>query len=226
MERKDEISNSLQRINERIKAATDLAGREFSDVTLIVVTKTYPLSDNEILLELGVRDFGENRDAEGREKSSALSAIWHFQGQIQSNKIKSISRWANYVHSLDEPRHVPLLSQAVAREKELGIFVQVALDSQPRRGGVLPEEIAPLAELVLTAPRLRLLGIMAVAPLTMEADLAFARLAQIHSDFKGEFPQAPYLSAGMSGDFESAIAHGATHIRIGSSILGSRNGKR
>lgn len=219
--REEEISSSLARIRERIGKSMSDAGRE-DEVTLIVVTKTYPLTDVQILYDLGVRDFGENRDREGREKSDAFPATWHFQGQIQSNKISSIAKWANVVHSLDEARHLNLLNKAVPLGKRLSVFIQVCLDPSPGRGGVLPGSIAPLAELALQTDSLKLEGLMAVAPLGEDPEKAFSRLALIHSDFCRKFPGSPFLSAGMSNDFESAIMHGATHVRVGSSILGSR----
>lgn len=220
--REDELSFNLNSVRERIEQAAKRAGRHLEEITLIAVTKTYPVSDVEILHDLGVENFAENRDREGREKSAIVPARWHFQGQIQSNKISSIASWANVVHSLDDPRHLRLLSAAVPESKIISIFIQVCLDPQPGRGGILPQELSPLAELVLTQPSLRLEGLMAVAPLGEDPESAFSRLGQIHSDFRAQFPSAPSLSAGMSGDFEIAIGHGATHVRVGSSILGSR----
>jgi pyridoxal phosphate enzyme (YggS family) len=220
--RKEELSRNLELIQRRISEAARRVGRLADDVTLIVVTKTYPATDVEILHELGVRNFAENRDREGREKSAIVPAIWHFQGQVQSNKISSIVSWADVVHSLDNPRHLRLISAAIPKSKVLSIFIQVSLDSEPGRGGVAPEDLSGLAELVLAEPFLRLEGLMAVAPLGEDPESAFGRLAQIHSDFRRQFLSSPSLSAGMSGDFERAIEGGATHVRIGSSILGYR----
>ena len=220
--RQAEISANVKSVRERIAQAAKNVGRRAEEITLIVVTKTYPVSDVDLLHNLGLEDFAENRDGEGRENSAAVPARWHFQGQIQSNKISSIARWAEAVHSLDDVRHARLLANAVADTKILSVFIQVSLDPQPGRGGLLPQDLSPLAEFVLSQPKLRLEGLMAVAPLREDPQSAFRRLAQIHSVFRQQFPSAPSLSAGMSGDFESAIAHGATHVRIGSSILGSR----
>lgn len=225
-ERRDEISVALGEVRTRIQAAVAASHRLPSEVTLIAVTKTYPVSDVKILHDLGVRDFAENRDHEGREKSAQVDGTWHFQGQIQSNKLSSIAKWANTVHSLDESRHVVLLAKAVPVSKPMSVFIQVCLDPAPGRGGVLPSLMAPLAEMVRQSPSLKLEGLMAVAPLGENPESAFSRLAQIHSDFRRQFPDSPSLSAGMSGDFEVAISHGATHLRIGSSILGSRSHHR
>lgn len=221
--REDELSSNLNSVRQRVEQAARRVGRTYNEINLIVVTKTYPASDVEILHKLGVRDFAENRDHEGREKSAIVPATWHFQGQIQSNKISSIASWANVVHSLDDPRHTRLLSAAVPESKVISIFIQVCLDPQPGRGGILPQELSPLAELVLEQRSLKLEGLMAVAPLGEDPEKAFSRLSRIHSDFRQQFPFASSLSAGMSGDFEIAISHGATHVRVGSSILGSRS---
>jgi uncharacterized pyridoxal phosphate-containing UPF0001 family protein len=201
--RKEELSRNLDSVRLRIFNAAKRVDRSAEDVALIVVTKTYPISDVEILHELGIRNFAENRDREGREKSAIVSAIWHFQGKLQSNKISSIA-------------------SAVPESKVLSVFVQVALDAQPGRGGVALQDLSRLAELVFAQPSLSLQGLMAVAPLGENPENAFQRLAQIHSDFRRQFPSSPSLSAGMSGDFERAIENGATHVRIGSSILGNR----
>lgn len=224
--RADEISSNLDSVRSRIVHAAEGAWRDPAEITLIAVTKTYPASDAQILQKLGMTDFAENRDREGAEKSAIVPGRWHFQGQIQSNKISSIAHWADVVHSLDDPRHLRLLAAAVPEGKRLSVFIQVCLDPQPGRGGILPENLSPLAELALGQSSLRLEGLMAVAPLGEIPESAFSRLARIHIDFRQQFPSAAGLSAGMSGDFETAIEHGATHLRVGSSILGSRSDLR
>lgn len=194
------------------------------EVRLIVVTKTFPSSDVQLLHELGVSDFGENRDQEGREKAPNTSGTWHFQGQLQSNKLKSICDWADVIQTIDSTRYVDLVDKAT--NKPLEVFIQVSLDNveeRGHRGGALPSSLSEIADAILMSKNLKLLGLMAVAPLGEEAESAYGRLRQIHQDFKGKYPSAPYLSAGMSGDYLVAISHGATHIRLGSSILGSRS---
>ena len=190
------------------------------NVHLIVVTKTFPLSDAQILAELGVTEFGENRDQEGKEKAPLVPGKWHFQGQLQSNKLKSITSWADVIQTIDTSRYVELVSKATSRELE--VFIQVTLDGQVHRGGALPADLNSIADAILATGNLKLQGLMAVAPLGEEPDSAFERLAEIHQKFKADFPESPYLSAGMSGDYLAAISHGATHVRVGSSILGSR----
>ena len=214
IDRRSEIATNLANIKEQLP----------SNIHLIVVTKTFPLSDVEILHQLGVSEFGENRDQEGKVKAPAVPGKWHFQGQLQSNKLKSICSWADVIQTIDSLRYVELVSKAT--QKDLEVFIQVSLDSEvarENRAGAEPSQINQIADSILATHNLKLQGLMAVAPLIEEPDSAFERLAKIHADFKANYPNSPYLSAGMSGDFQSAIAHGATHIRIGSQILGTRN---
>jgi pyridoxal phosphate enzyme (YggS family) len=217
------IAQSLNQVKEKITNAALSARRSVDDLTLIVVTKTYPVSDVEILHNLGERNFGENRSDEGAEKSAQVNGTWHFQGQVQSRKLRDIAGWATYVHSIDSPEHALKLSR-ICNElgKDISIFLQLSLDGAPDRGGVIDTEIFALAEQVANLPNIKLAGLMCVPPVTYEHQRAFLEIAQIHERFKSSFPEANSLSAGMSSDFGVAIAHGATHLRIGSQILGSR----
>ena len=215
MNRMEEISENLEVVRSKIAKVAN------HEVTLIAVTKTFPVADAQILHDLGVRDFGENRDAEGAEKSAVVSGTWHFQGQIQSNKLKSITSWASFIHSLDDPRHFEIIEKVAPHR--LQIFLQLSLDGSDHRGGAALEKLMDLAELVENSPNHTLAGLMSVPPVEMDPDQAFAQLAAIRSDFLKQFPLAQSLSAGMSGDYELAISHGATHVRVGSSILGSRS---
>ena len=220
IDRRSEISGNLEAVREQISKAAESAGRSVDEITLIAVTKTFPASDVEILKELGVSDFGENRDSDAAPKAVAISGPWHFQGQIQSNKLKSITSWAHVIHSLDEIRHFEVIEKSVAHP--LDIFCQVSLDGSEGRGGVSEQKLYELAKEIEKSPTHRLQGLMAVAPLGVDPTVAFSKISAIHKAFMADFPKANKLSAGMSGDFKEAIAHGATHIRIGSQILGSR----
>ena len=225
MSRVDEISANLERVNEQINLAAASANRLSEDITLVAVTKTFPVSDIEILYSLGIRDFGENRDQEASAKVGLLpkDVRWHFQGQIQSNKLKSITSWASYIHSVDQLRYAQMISDYSAGN-EKPIFMQVSLDKPPQsRSGVNPSELLELAGAISELPGIRLQGVMAVAPVNSPAEQAFAELEDIRSDFLSTFPDAKSLSIGMSGDYQIAIKYGATHIRIGSSILGIRS---
>ena len=223
-DRKAQISSNLAAVRERIVRALATCGRTVDEVELIAVTKTFPVSDVEILYELGLRNFGENRDQEGSQKSPLLpsDAIWHFQGQIQSNKLKSIAEWADVIHSIDEIRHARKLNELVNGPKS--ILIQVSLDENPaeNRGGVAPTLLKEFLQELEELENLDPIGLMAVAPIDQEPDLAFSRLAEIHKIAKEVDPQISKISAGMSNDFEAAILNGATHIRIGSQILGVR----
>lgn len=225
MSRKDQILSNLESVKEKISAAAQAAGRAPSEITLIAVTKTFPVSDLEILYELGVRNFGENRDQEAAPKVGVLPAdiTWHFQGGIQSNKLKSISNWASVIHSVDKFKYAQMISQfSVGKTKE--IFIQVSLDTLPQsREGVDPADLMQLAEQIMRLPNLQVKGLMAVAPLDQPTEQAFVRLQQIQQKFIQLYPAASSLSSGMSGDYEIAISLGATHVRIGSSILGNRS---
>jgi hypothetical protein len=219
--RSQELSANLDSIRARIGAAVQGSGRSPDEVTLIVVTKTFPASDVQILYDLGVRDFGENRDQEASVKSLELpdDCRWHFQGQIQSNKLKSIAEWADVLHSIDDISHARKLNSLVS---EKDIFVQVSLDNLPNRGGVVPNLLPDFLEELSALANLNLRGLMAVAPLGEEPARAFSRLKVLSDQVVRVHPKAHEISAGMSNDFEAAIAQGATHIRIGSQILGVR----
>lgn len=221
--RAQEITDALASVEERIRKAAATAGRTRSELTLIAVTKTYPVSDVQILSDLGVSNFGENRSDEGSEKSQLISATWHFQGQVQGRKLKDIVSWASYIHSVDSGEHITKLSRICSeKNREISIFLQLSLDGAPDRGGVRADQLGQLAEQVAADPNLHLAGLMCVPPVEYGFDRAFGEIAKVHSAFKMGFPDAVGLSAGMSSDFEVAIAYGATHLRVGSEILGSR----
>jgi len=211
MNRREELAENLASVQAR---NTNPA------VTLIVVTKTFPASDVEILHGLGVSNFGENRNEEGLEKSSVVDATWHYQGEIQSRKLRDIAQWADVIHSLDTASHIAKLDSVA--DGSIDVFLQLSLDGDPARGGVIESELPALADVVLSSSHLQLKGLMSVPPVAADARTAFTEIAAIHRRFITRYPAATSLSAGMSGDFEIAVDCGATHIRVGSSILGSR----
>jgi pyridoxal phosphate enzyme (YggS family) len=227
--RRAELAAGLARVRSRIAAACEDAGRDPADVTLVVVTKSYPASDVALLAGLGVRDVGENRDQEAAAKHAAsrrqgdLELRWHFIGQLQSNKARSVAGYADLVHSVDRASLVAALDRAAERHRRvLDCLVQVSLDSDPGRGGVPRTELAGLAERAAAAANLRLRGVMAVAPLGVDPLQVFATLPELLGIVREHAPQASVISAGMSGDLEAAVTCGATHLRVGSAILGSR----
>jgi pyridoxal phosphate enzyme (YggS family) len=229
MERRAELDQRVAAVRARIADAASAAGRDAGDVELIVVTKTYPASDVDLLAGLGVGHVGENRHPEARDKrgSSELadSLVWHFIGAVQTNKAKAVAAYADVVESVDRDRLVTALSRgAIAAGRELSCLVQVDLEDEgrPERSGCRPEAVPALAERVAEAEGLVLAGVMAVAPLDGDPARAFAELADVSAALVAEHPLATTVSAGMSNDLEQAVAAGATHVRIGRAVLGER----
>ena len=216
----------LGAVRKRISAACDAAGRAAEEVTLIAVTKTFPASDVRLLAGLGVTDVGENRDAEAAPKAAQcadLNLTWHFIGQLQTNKAGSVARYASFVHSVDRPRLIRALGAAARRAgRVIECLIEVSLDGDPERGGALAGQVPGLAEELAAEPGLVLGGVMAIAPLGLEPAAAFARLRECAALVREVRPAATVISAGMSGDLEAAIAAGATHVRIGTALLGDR----
>jgi len=233
--RRADLSAGLEGVEERIARACIAAGRARTDVHLIVVTKFFPATDIELLGGLGVTDIGESRDQEASAKIATLPPEVrtllrvHFIGQLQTNKAGSVATYADSVHSIDRERLVGALERAAtAHGRQIGVLIQVNLGlSAPgaaadSRGGVSPEGIGALASSIAAAPHLDLLGLMAVAPQPADPGEAFGLLSRCADDLRAVHPHATWISAGMSGDLESAVANGATHLRVGSAILGSR----
>ena len=224
--RREDLAARLAAVRERIAAACEAAGRKPDDVTLIAVTKTFPASDVRLLNGLGVTDFGENRDAEAAPKAEQcadLDLIWHFVGQLQTNKVASVVRYATFVHSVDRIRLVHALGAGARRAgRVVQCLIEVTLDGDPARGGAPAGQVPGLAEALMAEAGLVLAGVMAIAPLGMPPADAFARLRESAAAVRAVRPAATVISAGMSGDLEAAIAAGATHVRIGTALLGDR----
>ncbi len=228
--RRDQLAANLATVRREIADACAAAGRDPGEVTLVAITKTFPESDVRALAALGVTDLGENRANEFTGKAEAapdLDVTWHFVGQLQSNKARAVAGHADVVHSVDRESLVTALAKARAgTERPLRCLVQVALSDdagKPQRGGVVPSAVLEVAELVAEADGLELAGLMAVAPLGSDPDRAFAELAGVTERLRAVHPSATWVSAGMSGDLAAAIRHGATHVRVGRALLGSRS---
>jgi hypothetical protein len=241
-----ELRASLQAVRARIGAACAEADRDPSEITLVAVTKTFPVSDIMLLSQLGITDIGENKDQEAAPKAAASAAAglavrWHFVGQLQVNKAASVVGYADVVHSVDRIRLAETLgrrSQAAGRV--ISCLVQVSLDDPGElasrasagrdsagrdsagRGGAAPAEVGELAAAIAAHASLRLGGVMGIAPLGRPARPAYARLRQVAESVRARYPDAQVISAGMSGDMGEAIAEGATHVRIGTALLGGR----
>jgi PLP dependent protein len=227
--RGDELAERLAGVRTRVDRAAAEAGRSPDDVTLVVVTKTWPASDVRLLHDLGVRDFGENRSQEAAEKAAQVTDLpltWHFVGQVQSNKALQVAAYASVVHSVSSARVAARLDAGAQRfDRWIDCLVQINLDPDgpgSGRGGVSPSAAEDVAGAVDSADRLRLVGVMGVAPLGADPVPAYQRLAALAAGLRQGHPSATKLSAGMSGDFEAAIAVGATHVRVGNAILGER----
>ncbi len=234
--RRGELVAALVRVRERITAACVAADRDPGQVRLLPVTKTVPAHDVALLADLGLLDVAEARDTEAVAKIAEVMALrpaagmrWHMVGRLQRNKSRSVARWAVQVQSVDSPRLVDSLDRAVRaaqdaghRETTLGVLLQASLDADPARGGCPLPELGALADRVATTAHLRLEGVMGVAPLGIDPAVAFAELAAAAQRLRRSHPGAVELSAGMSGDLEQAIAHGATCVRVGTALLGDR----
>lgn len=227
------LADRLAVMRQRIIEAATAAGRDNTEITTIIVTKFHPVSMIRDLVALGAHDFGESRHQEAQRKSHELAGEpikWHFVGQLQSKKARQAASYAQVIHSIDRDSVV----QALARPEADGghgesspvtdCFVQVNLTDDPRRGGVADDGLEALVERVLDTDSLNLLGVMAVAPNDEDPDTAFEQVRRHSERVQALAPEARFISAGMSHDFESAIAHGATHLRIGSAITGNRPG--
>ena len=231
--RRDELAENLAALHARIERACAEAGRDPDELTLIVVTKFFPASDVLALHDLGVRDFGENRDQEAGPKFAEVRSALHdrglegltlhFIGRLQSNKAGHVAAYADVVQSVDRAKLVAALDRgAHAADRRLQVLLQISLDGDTSRGGMLPESALALADSVSVHELLTLKGVMAVAPLGADPGESFARLRQVADGIRSHHPDASWISAGMSGDLEEAVLHGATHLRVGTAILGSR----
>jgi pyridoxal phosphate enzyme (YggS family) len=224
-----ELAQRYNQIVERVASSAAACGKNAADITLVVVTKNHPPQVVLDLISLGARDFGENRDQEAAPKAKEVLASsgedmrWHFVGQLQTNKVRSVLEYADIIHSLDrESLLVELQKRTIDRAKPLGVFIQVNLTEDPARGGVRVNDLDDFATKVLGSQGLRLEGLMGVGGLDKDPAVEFDRLAGLSAKIQDLAPEARGLSMGMSADFEVAIGCGATHLRIGSAITGKR----
>ncbi len=232
MGRREELAAALATVQGRIRAACDACGRDSAEITLVVVTKNFPMEDLVHLSALGVRHIGENRSQEAENKLDRLAAVCpeartalnvHFIGQLQTNKATSVARYADVVHSVDRIRLVEALDRGADRaERSMDVLVQVSLDGQQGRGGIDVAGLPQIVEQVARSSRLHLRGVMAVAPPGADADSAFSELAAAATVLRSYDTSARVISAGMSSDLEAAIRRGSTLLRVGNAILGTR----
>lgn len=226
---REALAGRLAAVREDIARAADDAGRDPESLTLVAVTKFHDLDIIDALYELGVRDFGENRHPESRNKAARLHEIaagdarMHFIGQLQRNKARQVGRYADVIESIDR---VELVDALATLEREDGrrvdVTIQLSLDGDTSRGGVMLTEAPELARRILDTDTLNLRGVMAVAPIGADTDEVFASVRRVSEQIREFAPDADWCSMGMSHDFRSAISQGATHLRIGTAITGMR----
>jgi pyridoxal phosphate enzyme (YggS family) len=219
----------VNHVRSRIRQAAVDAGRDPAAVTLIAVTKAQTAESVRLAATAGVTDFGENylQEALGKmDQVAGLPLRWHFIGGIQSNKTRAIAERFDWVHSIDRLSIARRLSeQRPFHASPLNLCIQVELVPEPNKGGILPAAVPQLAAAIAELPRVRLRGLMCVPP--PQADAAderavFARLRMLKDELNASDRKLDTLSMGMSGDFESAIAEGATLVRIGTALFGER----
>lgn len=244
-DRETELTLGLAAVRSRLAAAAEAAGRNVGEIELLPITKLFPATDVAILSRLGCRAFGESRDQEASAKvtevTELLSAFqradvgvmrWHMVGHIQRNKARSVARWAHTAHSVDGSQLVTALDRGVSaalsdgrRTDPLRVYVQVSLDGDESRGGIdisRPRVVDQVCAQVEDSTNLELAGLMGIPPQAWDADEAFDRLRSEHLRVLESHKTAVGLSAGMSEDFEIAVKHGSTCVRVGTALLGPR----
>lgn len=222
------LASRYQAVKEQVAAAAAKHGRNPDDVELIVISKNHPAELVCELYDLGQRHFGENRDQEAAPKAAATAdldgVVWHFVGQLQSNKVKSVLNYAKYLHSIDRSSLLAALAKELAKTPiNIKGFVQLNLTDDPGRGGIQPADLMTFAEAVASVPGVELQGVMGVAALDRDPRIDFQTIASCSEQLREVHPRAKFISAGMSHDFEQALEFGATHLRIGTAITGNRN---
>ncbi len=222
MKQDPDLESRLGAVSQRIQEAARVAGRDSDEITTVVVTKFHSVDLVRELNRLGVKNFGESRHQEASQKAVELADLqltWHFVGQLQSNKAKAVVSYCQVIHSLDR---LSLLKGIGAAGRKVDCFIELNLTDDPERGGIQPSALGKFAESVVEDPNIRLLGVMAVAPLEVEPRVAFGRVRAASELLRTISPESGWISAGMSQDFEEAILEGATHLRIGTAITGTR----
>lgn len=227
----DTLRQRIEAVEARVEAAARAVGREPSDVTITAVSKTFPRELIDQAYAIGLSTFGENRVQEARQKFAGdLPAGMRVNmiGHLQTNKVRQALALFDRIESVDRPSLVEALEREAARlDSRLSVLLQVNIGREPQKSGCLPEEADELAGLIESSPHLRLDGLMGIVPLVESPELArpyFHELRELRDRLRDEVVEAdlPVLSMGMSGDFEVAIMEGATHVRIGSAIFGTR----
>jgi pyridoxal phosphate enzyme (YggS family) len=244
-DRESELTLALAAVRSRLATAAEAVGRNVSEIELLPITKFFPAADVAILSRLGCRSVGESRDQEAAAKVAEVARLasdsgrtdlrnmhWHMVGRIQRNKARSLAGWAHTAHSIDSTRVVTALDRAVSaalaenrRQDPLRVYVEVSLDGDAARGGVditAPGAVDQVCAQIEESKSLELVGLMGIPPLDWDPEQAFDLLRSEHRRVLESHSNAVGLSAGMSSDFEIAVKHGSTCVRVGTALLGPR----
>jgi len=223
------IADNIARIQQQLQQAAIAAQRDPAEITLVAVSKTKPIAMIKQAITCGQLHFGENYVQEGIDKVQQLheddAICWHFIGPIQSNKTKDVAQHFHWVQSIDRFKIARRLSEQRPPElAPLQVLIQVNVDNEDSKAGVLPEQVAALAAQIQELPQLRLRGLMAIPAPGDKAQVraSFDRMHGLYSELQAQYNHIDTLSMGMSDDLSEAIAAGATMIRIGSAIFGAR----
>lgn len=220
------VQENLKQIQQDINLAAAKTGRNSEDITLLAVTKYVTIERTEEAVDAGIVDLGENRIEGFLEKQAAIGekAVWHFIGSLQTRKVKDVINQVDYLHALDR---LALAKEIQKRaEKKIKCFVQINVSGEATKSGVSPEETLGFIQQLAEFPAIEVVGLMTMAPNTEKEDVlrsVFSGLRQLRDEVKAaEMLHAPctYLSMGMSNDYTIAIEEGATHIRVGSALVG------
>lgn len=226
------VKENLAMVEDRVKAACDRAGRSYGSVTLVAVSKTKPVRLVEQAYEYGIRQFGENKAQEMKEKYDMLpkNINWHFIGHLQTNKIKYVLGRASLIHSVDSLHLAEAIeAECIKKELDADILVEVNVAQEATKSGIKTEETESLVRDIAKLPHVHVKGLMTIAPFVENAEnnrMIFRTLKELSVDIAGkniDNVSMNILSMGMTNDFETAIEEGATHIRVGTAIFGERN---
>jgi pyridoxal phosphate enzyme (YggS family) len=224
----ESIRESLARVKERIGRAAERARRDPAEVTLVAVSKTFPIDIVQSAIDAGATDLGENRAQELREKFSALGEAvrWHFVGPLQTNKVRLVVGIAALIHSVERVDVAEVISRrAVAMDGVQDVLIEVNLSGEETKHGISPERAVKLACEVHALDGVKVVGLMTMAPFSDEPENSrpfFRALAQLRDEITSAVPGATALSMGMSRDFEIGVEEGATIVRVGEAIFGTR----
>ena len=224
-----DVKTNIKEISDRIIKCCTKADINSSGVSLVAVSKKKSLDYINEALAAGIKDFGENYAQELNEKKQALISneiVWHFIGPLQSNKVKIIANCATWIHTLDREKIIIKLNQACNEiNKNINGLLQVNVSSEDSKSGCKPEDIISLASIIESSSNINLKGIMALPDINADAnvrEMQMKKVVELSEQLKSQFPNAREISLGTTNDFEEAIAHGSSMVRIGSSIFGER----